>query len=252
VMEPHSNPLEHPPIFQIPGVPDPVTYTWIVMAVLVLVSLLATRRLQMVPVGLQNLLEVVFEQVQGLIDDIIGHEGRRYFPLIATLALFIFVSNLFGLVPGLIAPTADLNTTAACAIIVFLTYHYIGIKKNGVWNYLKHFAGPMPALAPLMFPIEVISHFARPLSLSVRLFANMFGGHMLMAALFFLAINLFEWSWKGSGLFFLLAMPLNILPVLLIVPILLLKLLVALIQTFIFVMLSMVYISLALEEAEHH
>jgi len=222
------------------------------MAVLVLVSLLATRRLQMVPVGLQNLLEVVFEQVQGLIDDIIGHEGRRYFPLIATLALFIFVSNLFGLVPGLIAPTADLNTTAACAIIVFLTYHYIGIKKNGVWNYLKHFAGPMPALAPLMFPIEVISHFARPLSLSVRLFANMFGGHMLMAALFFLAINLFEWSWKGSGLFFLLAMPLNILPVLLIVPILLLKLLVALIQTFIFVMLSMVYISLALEEAEHH
>jgi F-type H+-transporting ATPase subunit a len=250
-MEQHSNPLEHPPIFQIPGFSDAVTYTWIVMAILILVSVLATRRMRMVPTGLQNVMEAVIEQIQGLLGDIIGHEGQRYLPLIGTLALFIFVSNLFGLIPGFASPTADLNTTAALAIIVFLTYHYIGIKKNGAWNYLKHFAGPMPALAPLMFPIEVISHFARPLSLSVRLFANMFGGHMLMAALFFLALSLFEWSWKGSGFFFLLTMPLNILPVLLIVPILLLKLLVALIQTFIFVMLSMVYIALALEETEH-
>lgn len=251
-MEEHSNPLEHPPIFQIPGVPDHVTYTWIVMAVLIIFGLLATRRLQMVPRGLQNVFEIVIEQLRGLIEEIIGHEGLRYFPLLGTLAFFIFVSNIFGLIPGLAAPTANLNTTLACALIVFFTYHYIGIRKNGPWNYLKHFGGPMPALAPLMFPIEVISHFARPLSLSVRLFANMFGGHMLMAALFFVALSLFQWSWSGSGLFFWLALPLNVLPILLIVPILLLKTLVALIQTFIFVMLSMVYISLALEEAEHH
>ena len=251
-MEPRSNPLEHPPILQLPGVPDHVTYTWVVMAVLVVASLLATRRLRMVPVGLQNFMEIVLEQVQGLLGEIVGREGRRFLPLIGTLAMFILVSNLFGLIPGLAVPTANLNTTLACALIVFLTYHYIGIRKNGVWNYLKHFGGPLPLLAPLMFPIEVISHFARPLSLSVRLFANMFGGHMLMAALFFLALSLFEWSWRGSTVFFLLTIPLHVLPILLIVPIMLLKLLVALIQTFIFVMLSTVYISLALEEAEHH
>jgi F-type H+-transporting ATPase subunit a len=251
-MEPRSNPLEHPPILQLPGVPDHVTYTWLVMAILIVASLLATRRLRVVPAGLQNFMEIVLEQVQGLLEEIVGPEGRRFLPLIATLAMFILVSNLFGLIPGLAVPTANLNTTLACALIVFLAYHYIGIRKNGVWKYLKHFAGPLPLLAPLMFPIEVISHFARPLSLSVRLFANMFGGHMLMAALFFLALSLFEWSWRGSTVFFLVTIPLNLLPILLIVPIMLLKLLVALIQTFIFVMLSTVYISLALEEAEHH
>lgn len=251
-MEHQSNPLEHPPILQLPGVPDHVTYTWLVMAILIVASLLATRRLRVVPTGLQNFMEIVLEQVQGLLDEIVGPEGKRFLPLIATLAMFILVSNLFGLIPGLAVPTANLNTTLACALIVFLAYHYIGIRKNGVWKYLKHFAGPLPLLAPLMFPIEVISHFARPLSLSVRLFANMFGGHMLMAALFFLALSLFEWSWRGSTVFFLVTIPLNLLPILLIVPIMLLKLLVALIQTFIFVMLSTVYISLALEEAEHH
>lgn len=251
-MEHQPNPLEHPPILQLPGVPDHVTYTWLVMAILIVASLLATRRLRVVPTGLQNLMEIVLEQVQGLLEEIVGPEGRRFLPLIATLAMFILVSNLFGLIPGLAVPTANLNTTLACALIVFLAYHYIGIRKNGVWKYLKHFAGPLPLLAPLMFPIEVISHFARPLSLSVRLFANMFGGHMLMAALFFLALSLFEWSWRGSTVFFLVTIPLNLLPILLIVPIMLLKLLVALIQTFIFVMLSTVYISLALEEAEHH
>lgn len=251
-MEHQPNPLEHPPILQLPGVPDHVTYTWLVMAILIVASLLATRRLRVVPAGLQNFMEIVLEQVQGLLEEIVGPEGRRFLPLIATLAMFILVSNLFGLIPGLAVPTANLNTTLACALIVFLAYHYIGIRKNGVWKYLKHFAGPLPLLAPLMFPIEVISHFARPLSLSVRLFANMFGGHMLMAALFFLALSLFEWSWRGSTVFFLVTIPLNLLPILLIVPIMLLKLLVALIQTFIFVMLSTVYISLALEEAEHH
>lgn len=251
-MEHQPNPLEHPPILQLPGVPDHVTYTWLVMAILIVASLLATRRLRVVPAGLQNFMEIVLEQVQGLLEEIVGPEGRRFLPLIATLTMFILVSNLFGLIPGLAVPTANLNTTLACALIVFLAYHYIGIRKNGVWKYLKHFAGPLPLLAPLMFPIEVISHFARPLSLSVRLFANMFGGHMLMAALFFLALSLFEWSWRGSTVFFLVTIPLNLLPILLIVPIMLLKLLVALIQTFIFVMLSTVYISLALEEAEHH
>ena len=167
--------LEHPPIFMIPGVPDHVTYTWIVMVILGSLALVASRRLEMVPRGIQNFMEIVLEQFLTLIDDVLGHEGRRYFPLLATLGLFIVTSNLMGLVPGLIAPTASLNTTAACALIVFFTYHWIGVRKQGIRAYARHFMGPVVWLAWLMIPIEIVSHLARPLSLSLRLFGNMTG-----------------------------------------------------------------------------
>src|SRR5215467_3746664 len=143
--------IEHPPIFHIPGIPDQVFYTWVVMAILVIVGVISTRRLAMVPRGSQNFMEVVLEQFLNELDETVGPDGRRYIP-----------------------PTATLNTTAACALIVFFTYHWIGMRKQGVVNYLKHFAGPVPvALKPLMFVIEIISHCARPLSLSLRLFGNM-------------------------------------------------------------------------------
>ena len=136
--------IEHPPIFRIPSIPDQVLYMWIVMGILLVVAVVATRRLQMVPRGSQNFMEVVLEQFVNELDETIGHGGRRYLPLIATLGLFILTSNLMGLVPGLIAPTANLNTTAACALIVFFTYHWIGVRKQGLVPYLKHFAGPVP------------------------------------------------------------------------------------------------------------
>src|SRR6266542_6587952 len=155
--------IEHPPIVTVPGVSDHVLYTWIVMAVLIGLSFAATRHLELVPRGVQNLMEVVLEQFLTLLDDVIGHEGRRYLPLIATLGLFILVANLLGLVPGMNGPTTNLNTTAACALVVFLSYHYIGVRKQGALTYLKHFTGPVPlALKPLMFVIEIISHLARP------------------------------------------------------------------------------------------
>jgi len=179
--------IEHPPIFRLPGIPDHVTYTWVVMIVLTLVAFLASRNLQLVPRGAQNFMEVVIEQIQQLIDDVMGHEGRRYLPLIATLGLFILAANLESLIPGFAGPTANLNTTAACALVVFFAYHYIGIRKQGALTYLKHFTGPVPlALKPLMFVIEIISHLARPLSLTLRLFGNMVGGHILLAIIFFL------------------------------------------------------------------
>src|SRR5438309_6614542 len=158
--------IVHPPILRVPHIPDQVLYMWIVMAVLVVVSIMATRRLQLVPRGTQNMMEVILEQFVKELDETIGHDGRRYLPLIATLGLFILTSNLMGLVPGLVAPTANLNTTAACALIVFFTYHAIGIRKQGLVAYAKHFMGPVVWLAPLMVPIELVSHFARPLSLS--------------------------------------------------------------------------------------
>jgi F-type H+-transporting ATPase subunit a len=248
--------IEHPPIFRIPSIPDQVLYTWIVMGILLIVAAVATRRLQLVPRGSQNFMEVVLEQFVNELDETIGHEGRRYLPLIATLGLFILTSNLMGLVPGLIAPTANLNTTAACALIVFFTYHWIGIRKQGLVPYIKHFAGPVPlALKPLMFVIEIISHCARPLSLSLRLFGNMMAGHILLAIFFFMMglDGMLGWALTGSLGGILVGAPATAIMVVFVVGFLLpLKILVALIQTFIFCKLAMLYIAAAVEETDHH
>src|SRR5438105_15162572 len=115
--------IEHPPIFRLPGIPDHVTYTWLVMVILAALTFVASRNVALVPRGLQNFFEVVLEQFQSMIDDVMGPEGRRYLPLIATIGLFILVGNLMSLVPGLNGPTTSLNTTAACAIVVFFSYH---------------------------------------------------------------------------------------------------------------------------------
>jgi F-type H+-transporting ATPase subunit a len=246
--------IEHPPILHLPGIPDHVTYTWIVMIVLAGVAFAASRRVALVPRGVQNVMEVVLEQILGLIDDVMGHEGRRYLPLIATLGLFILTANLMGIVPGAAGPTANLNTTAACALIVFITYHIIGIRKQGLVHYLKHFMGPVPALAPLMVPIELISHLARPLSLTLRLFGNMFGGHILLAIIFFLMglDGLIGWALSGSAAGAVVGGLGGVIMIAFTVGFLYpLKLLVALLQAFIFVMLTMLYISGAIEEAEH-
>jgi len=248
--------IEHPPIFRIPGLPDHVTYTWVVMALLVAVALVASRRPALVPRGTQNVVEAVLDQILHLVDEVMGHAGRPYLPLIATLGLFIVTSNLMGLVPGLVAPTANLNTTAACALIVFFTYHAIGIRKQGLGPYLAHFTGPVPLpLKPLIFVIEVISHCARPLSLSLRLFGNMMAGHILVAIFFFMMgfDGMLGWALSGSLGGLLVGGPAVVLITAFLVGFLFpLKILVAFVQAFIFCMLTMLYISAALEEAEHH
>src|SRR6266536_70266 len=248
--------IEHPPIFRLPPIPDQILYTWIVMGVLLVVAVVATRRLQLVPRGSQNFMEVILEQFVKELDETIGHDGRRYLPLIATLGLFILTSNLMGLVPGLIAPTANLNTTAACALIVFFTYHWIGAREQGLIPYLKHFAGPVPALLkPLMFVIEIISHCARPLSLSLRLFGHMMAGHILLAIFFFMMWldGMLGWALSGSLGGILIGAPATLIMVVFVVGFLLpLKILVALIQTFIFCKLAMLYIAAAVEETDHH
>jgi F-type H+-transporting ATPase subunit a len=249
--------IEHPPLVSLAplGIPDHIFYTWVVMGLLVLVSLVASRSIQLVPRGTQNFMEVVLEQFTSLLDDVIGHGGRRFLPLIGTLGLFILVSNLLGLVPGMVAPTGNLNTTAACALIVFIYYHYVGIRTQGLGKYLKHFAGPVPALAPLMFPIEVVSHFARALSLSLRLFGNMAAGHILLAIIFLLTglDGLLGWALTGSLGGILMGIPGGAILIAFTTGFLLpLKILVAFLQAFIFCMLSMLYLAGAVEEAEHH
>jgi F-type H+-transporting ATPase subunit a len=178
---------------------------------------------------LRNIFELFTEIILKFLDDIIGPRGREFLPLVGTLGFFILFSNLLGLVPGFLPPTDNLNTTVACALVVFFATHYYGIKAHGV-KYIKHFLGPVPLLSPLFFIIEVISHLARVLSLSMRLFGNIMADHMLLSL----------------TLMAPLVLPLFLSPLSMF-----LGVFVSLIQTFIFMLLSMIYISLALEEAEH-
>jgi len=203
---------------------DAVVYTWLVMLGLVLLSLAATKRLQAVPSGLQNFMEVVVGGIENMLVDTMGEHGRPFFPLIATLAVFILVSNLIGLVPGFYPPTANINTTAACAVVVFVATHVVGVKEHGA-GYIKHFLGPIPWLIPIMFPIEVIGHLSRVISLTLRLFGNM-NGHELVLIIFF-----------------------GLAPFLVPLPMMLMGVLVSFIQAFVFMLLAMIYIQGSLEHA---
>jgi F-type H+-transporting ATPase subunit a len=203
---------------------DTVVYTWLVIVILLLISILATRALKTVPGSLQNFMEVVVDGIEKMIFDTMGEHGKPFFPLIATLALFILVSNLLSLIPGFFPPTANVNTNAACAVIVFLTTHIVGVKEHG-FKYIKHFLGPIIWLAPMMLFIELIGHFSRIISLTLRLFGNI-GGHEIMIMVFFALVPFF-------------------VPLIMSV----LGLLVCFIQAFVFMLLSMIYIQGALEEA---
>jgi len=201
-----------------------VMYTWFVMLLLIGVALLVKSSIQTVPGGLQNFFEPIIAGIEGMIEETMGHHGKVYFPLIATLAIFILTSNLVALIPGFYPPTANLNTNAAMALTVFAMTHIIGLKEHGL-GYLKQFCGPVPWLAPLIFPIELVGHLARPLSLTLRLFGNMYG-HEIVLMIFFTLVP------------FLVPLPMMVMGVM-----------VAFIQAFVFMLLSMIYIAGAIEEA---
>ena len=176
--------------------------------------------------SIPSFFDALFEMLLNQMRSIIGHNAEEHLPFVGTIIIFILFSNLLGLIPGFLPPTNNLNTTAACAISVFLYYHYIGIRKQGLINYFKHMANPIGEwwgyfLVWLMFPIELIGHLARPLSLSLRLMGNMTGDHAVLAI--FLGLTLF------------------LIPI----PFMILGLIVALIQAFIFAILTCVYIALA-------
>jgi F-type H+-transporting ATPase subunit a len=209
----------------------------LITAIILLLALLAKSKIRtepqsdddFVPDGkltVKNLMELMVSGIARVMDDSMGRAAPRFLFLIGALAFFILFSNLSGLVPGFSPPTDNLNTTAACALVVFVATHYYGVREHGL-AYLKHFTGPFWWLAWLMIPIEIISHLARPMSLSLRLFGNIMGDH------------------KVGAIFFMLV-PLAI-PVFTLV----LGLFVSLVQTFVFMLLSMVYISGAIEHAEH-
>ncbi|MBI5234835.1 MAG: F0F1 ATP synthase subunit A [Deltaproteobacteria bacterium] len=193
---------------------------------LAIFSILLTKRLALVPGQTQSLIELVISAFAGMVDENMGHKGRKYFPLVMTLAVLIFASNVMGLIPGFLPPTANLNATAGLALVVFFATHIIGFKEHGV-KYLKHFVGPVWWMFPIMIPIEIIGHLARPLSLSLRLFGNMMGHEQIVMVL-------------------LILMPVAY-PLLAISTVM--GVLVVFLQTFIFSLLTMLYIASALEEA---
>lgn len=177
-------------------------------------------------VSLKNTMQVIVEGVLSLMRGVIGSDAHLYFPLIGALFIYIFFNNLLGIIPGFLPATENVNTNFACSITVFVYYNYVGIKKHGL-SYFKHFMGPIWWLAWLMLPIELISHAVRPLSLSIRLFGNITGDHVVL------------------GIFS------DLVP--LIVPVLFLALgiFISFIQAFVFSLLSTVYIGLAVAHEEH-
>ena len=202
-----------------------VVYSWVLMAILIIAGALATKTISMIPGKAQNLFEVIVSGIEEFMVETAGEEARWLFPLAATIFLYIFIGNLIGIIPGFFPPTANLNTTASCAIVVVVFTHIIGVKYHGV-AYIKHFMGPVWWMAPLIFIIEIIGHLARILSLSFRLFGNMMGHEIVLAILFGLA-----------GAFFA---PL---------PIMALGIFVSFVQGFVFFLLSIIYFSGAMEHA---
>jgi F-type H+-transporting ATPase subunit a len=203
----------------------------IVIGITVLCLIMRSRLSVEHPSKFQILLEDGVMSVVNLLKEWIGPEGPNYLPLIATLGLFILVGNYCGLVPGLMAPTANINVTLGCAITTWVFYHVQGIRKQGVVNYLKHFAVPPGApvwMAPLMLVIEVISHSSRLLSLSLRLFGNIFGEELVIVIL-------------GS-----------IIPFIVPLPMMFLGLITGGLQAFIFVLLSTIYLQAAVAVEHEH
>ena len=181
---------------------------------------LATKNMQLVPAGTQNLLEAYLEGVVSMGKDVLGSEelARKYLPLVATIGLIVLVSNLIGIIPGFEAPTSSLNLTLTLALTVFVFYHFEGIRKNGLIKYFGHFMGPSKALAPIMFIVEIVSHLSRVVSLSFRLFGNIKGDDLFLLVVLALA------SYAALPAFVLLTF-------------------MACLQTFIFMILTYVYLA---------
>ena len=193
----------------------------------------ATRKMEAIPSGVQNLGEFIVEALNNFTCGIIGPDGSKYTPLVGTLFLYIFLSNLIGEIPGFHSPTSNLTTTLALGLIVFFYVQYVGIRNNGLIGYIKHFMGPMPLLSPLLFPIEVISEIVKPFTLALRLFGNIFGEDTAIAVLATMGITMLPKP---------LLLPLQF-------PVLVLDLLVYFVQALVFALLTATYLSM---QQPHH
>jgi len=216
------------------GLPPHVSNAIIVSIIILIIVILGYRQLkrtedEIVPepkFTFRNFVEMLVESLSDIIVDTMGPRGKEFTLIVGTLALFILFNNLSGLVPGFLPATDNVNTTFACSLTVFVMTHYYGFREHGI-RYLKQFVGPFWWLAPLMVPIELIGHLARPLSLGMRLFGNITGDHIVTVIFF------------------------GLVPLIVPLPVMFLGLFVAFVQTFVFMLLSMAYFSGAISHEEH-
>jgi len=199
----------------------------LVFLLIMLVVIIGTRRLKIVPRGMQNFLELVVESLNGIPEMVMGPRGRQYAPFVSTFFLYILLVNLSGLIPGLKSGTASLSITVGLGVTAFFAVQYFGFRAKGI-RYLTHFIGPVPLMAFLILPLELIAEFFRPVSLSFRLYGNIFGEEQIIHAL----------STQFFPLVAVLMLPLQIIT--------------SVLQALVFALLVTVYIALATEEHEEH
>ena len=212
-------------------VPDHLVFVGLITLFILAIGLAIRASLSVENPGkLQIILEDLVSFLVGVLEGNIGPQGRKFLPLLGTLFVFILIGNLMGQIPGLGSPTSNINVTLACALTLWLYYHWQGIRANGVVNYIKHFAvmpGVPLVLAPMIFVIEIISHLSRVLSLTLRLFGNIFGEHLVVLILA------------------------SLVPFILPLPIQFLGLIVGPLQAFIFLMLGAIYLTAATHVDDH-
>ena len=199
----------------------------VAVIIVVLFAILRPRLSLDRPGKTQHVFEVIYSFLQSEANESIGHDGSRFLPFIGTLFIFILFSNLIGIIPGFESPTMNPSVPAGCALLVFVYYNFMGFKQQGILKYLAHFAGPVWWLAPLMLPIELISHMARPLSLTIRLFANMLAGEKVTVVFLGLTYLIAPAVFMGLHVF------------------------VSFLQAYIFVLLTMIYLSETVPHEQH-
>jgi len=179
------------------AIPDTVIYTWFVMAFIIGVAMAASKKMEMVPRGWQNIMEMAVDGLSKLVEGTLGPKSKKVIPLVITFFIFILCSNYSGIIPTFKPPTGDLNTPVALALVVFFTIHIVGMSERGIFGYWKHFLEPFP----FMLPLNIIEEAAKPVSLSLRLFGNVMGEHVVVAVLFMLVPYFVPVPMQMFGLF---------------------------------------------------
>jgi F-type H+-transporting ATPase subunit a len=199
----------------------------VAVVIMVMFAILRSSLSMDKPGKLQHVWEVIYDFLHGQTHEVIGHDGHKYLAFTGTLFIFVLFGNLIGIIPSLESPTMFPSVTAGCAMAAFLYYNIVGVSAQGIGKYLAHFAGPIPLMAPLMIPIEIVSHLARPMSLTIRLYANMLAGEKV--TLVFLAMTYLVMPAVFMGL----------------------HVFVSLLQAYVFAVLTMIYIGGAVSHEEH-
>jgi F-type H+-transporting ATPase subunit a len=219
-----------------------IVFAWLVIVVIGIIAFIVSRKLKKIPGRLQSALEIVVEKLAEMLDSFIGHGGRNYLPILGSVFIFIFCMNFMGLIPGMMSPTSNWNCTIALALVVIIYVQYVAIKANGIGGFLKHLAGSpkgmiMWGLAPLMFPLHIAGELVKPLSLSLRLYGNIYGEDTIILSI----VNLVQ----SAGIF-------APFPFILLLIMFVLAIFTSFLQAFIFTALSSIYIMISTAHTEGH